>query len=113
MYSKFQQHLKSQIQEIKDAGTYKNERVLVSPQYAKIKVNTGKEVLNFCANNYLGLANSPELVNAAIKTLEERAYGMASVRFICGTSDLHKQLEEKIAKFFGMEDAILYVACFD
>lgn len=113
MYSKFQQHLKSQIQEIKDAGTYKNERVLVSPQYAKIKVNTGKEVLNFCANNYLGLANSPELVKAAIKTLEERAYGMASVRFICGTSDLHKQLEEKIAKFFGMEDAILYVACFD
>ncbi len=113
MYKQYQEHLAKQIQDIKDAGTYKNERILVSPQYSKIKVNTGKEVLNFCANNYLGLANNPQLVNSAIKALQERAYGMASVRFICGTSDLHKQLEEKIAKFFGTEDTILYAACFD
>ena len=79
----------------------------------EIKVNTGKEVLNFCANNYLGLANNPQLVDAAIQALKERAYGMASVRFICGTSDLHKLLEAKIAKFFGTEDTILYAACFD
>ncbi len=113
MYKEFQQHLTKQIQDIKTAGTYKNERILVSPQYSKIKVNTGKEVLNFCANNYLGLANNSQLVDAAIKTLKERAYGMASVRFICGTSDLHKKLEEKIAHFFGTEDAILYASCFD
>lgn len=113
MYKQFQQHLVTQIQDIKSSGTYKNERIIVSPQYSKIKVNSGKEVLNFCANNYLGLANNPQLVNAAIKALQERAYGMASVRFICGTSDLHKQLEEKIAKFFGTEDTILYAACFD
>lgn len=113
MYKQFQQHLLTQIQDIKSSGTYKNERIIVSPQYSKIKVNTGKEVLNFCANNYLGLANNPQLVNAAIKALQERAYGMASVRFICGTSDLHKKLEEKVAKFFGTEDTILYAACFD
>lgn len=113
MYNQFQQHLQGQIQEIKDAGTYKNERIIVSPQYSEIKVNTGQKVLNFCANNYLGLANNPKLVDAAIKTLKERAYGMASVRFICGTTDLHKTLEEKISKFFGTEDAILYAACFD
>ncbi|MBO4738546.1 MAG: glycine C-acetyltransferase [Bacteroidales bacterium] len=113
MYDKFQKHLTSQINDIKAAGTYKNERVLVSPQYSQIKVNTGKEVLNFCANNYLGLANNKQLVDAAIKCLQERAYGMASVRFICGTSDLHKELEAKIAKFFGTEDTILYAACFD
>ncbi|MGI6291308.1 MAG: glycine C-acetyltransferase [Bacteroidales bacterium] len=113
MYKEFQKHLKNQIEDIKAAGTYKSERILVSPQYSKIKVNTGKEVLNFCANNYLGLANSSQLVDAAIKTLKERAYGMASVRFICGTSDLHKKLEEKIANFFGTEDAILYASCFD
>ncbi len=113
MYDKFQKHLTSQINDIKAAGTYKNERILVSPQYSQIKVNTGKEVLNFCANNYLGLANNKQLVDAAIKCLQERAYGMASVRFICGTSDLHKELEAKIAKFFGTEDTILYAACFD
>ena len=113
MYKEFQKHLKNKIEDIKAAGTYKSERILVSPQYSKIKVNTGKEVLNFCANNYLGLANSSQLVDAAIKTLKERAYGMASVRFICGTSDLHKKLEEKIANFFGTEDAILYASCFD
>jgi len=113
MYDKFQKHLNLQIDEIKASGTYKNERILVSPQYSKIKVNTGKEVLNFCANNYLGLANNPKLVDAAVKCLQERAYGMASVRFICGTSDLHKELEAKIAKFFHTEDTILYAACFD
>ncbi len=113
MYDKFQKHLTNQINDIKASGTYKNERILVSPQYSKIKVQTGQDVLNFCANNYLGLANNKQLVDAAIKCLQERAYGMASVRFICGTSDLHKELEAKIAKFFGTEDTILYAACFD
>jgi len=113
MYDKFQKHIAQQIDEIKAAGTYKNERVLVSSQFSKIKINTGKEVLNFCANNYLGLANNKELENAAINCLQNRGYGMASVRFICGTSDLHKALEAKIAKFFGTEDTILYAACFD
>jgi len=113
MYDKFQKHIAQQIDEIKAAGTYKNERVLVSSQFSKIKINTGKEVLNFCANNYLGLANNKELENAAINCLQNRGYGMASVRFICGTSDLHKELEAKIAKFFGTEDTILYAACFD
>ncbi|MDR1793717.1 MAG: glycine C-acetyltransferase [Bacteroidales bacterium] len=113
MYNKFQKHLKEEIESIRQSGTYKEERILVSPQYSQIKVNTGKEVLNFCANNYLGLANNPQLVEAAINCLKERAYGMASVRFICGTSDLHKELEAKIANFFGTEDTILYAACFD
>ena len=113
MYEKFQKHLAQQIDEVKAAGTYKNERVLVSSQFSKIKINTGKEVLNFCANNYLGLANNKELENAAINCLQNRGYGMASVRFICGTSDLHKELEKKIANFFGTEDSILYAACFD
>ena len=113
MYNIFQKHLTEQIDEIKAAGTYKNERILISSQFSKIKINTGKEVLNFCANNYLGLANNNELANAAIHCLQNRGYGMASVRFICGTSDLHKKLEEKIANFFGTEDTILYAACFD
>jgi glycine C-acetyltransferase len=113
MYDKFQKHLTREIDGIKSAGTYKHERILVSAQYSKIKVNTGKEVLNFCANNYLGLANNKELTDAAIACLQDRAYGMASVRFICGTSDLHKTLEAKIAGFFGTEDTILYAACFD
>ncbi|MDR2408743.1 MAG: aminotransferase class I/II-fold pyridoxal phosphate-dependent enzyme, partial [Bacteroidales bacterium] len=113
MYDKFQKYLVQQIEEIKISGTYKNERILISPQFSEIKINTGKEVLNFCANNYLGLANNKELVKAATNCLEERAYGMASVRFICGTSDLHKELETKIAHFFGTEDSILYAACFD
>ena len=113
MYDKFQKHLAQQIEDIKTSGTYKNERILVSSQFSKIKINTGKEVLNFCANNYLGLANNKELEKAAISCIEQRGYGMASVRFICGTSDLHKELEKKISKFFGMEDTILYAACFD
>ena len=113
MYDKFKKHLLDEIKSIKEAGTYKNERILVSSQSSEIEVNTGQDVLNFCANNYLGLANNKELVNAAIKCLEQRGYGMASVRFICGTSDLHKELEAKIAKFFATEDTILYAACFD
>lgn len=113
MYTKFQQHLNTELEAIKASGTFKNERIIVSPQYSKITLDNGSEVLNFCANNYLGLSNSAELVEASIKTLKERAYGMSSVRFICGTTDLHIALEKKIAEFFGTEDTILYAACFD
>ncbi|MCX6231601.1 MAG: glycine C-acetyltransferase [Bacteroidetes bacterium] len=113
MYDKVKEHLVKEISEIRNAGLYKNERVIVSPQGANIKVNTGQEVLNFCANNYLGLSNNPELIQAAKDALDSRGYGMSSVRFICGTQDLHKELEQKIAEFFGMEDTILYAACFD
>ena len=113
MYGKFQQFLQEELKGIRDAGLYKDERVIITPQSADIKVNVGQEVLNFCANNYLGLANSPRLIAAAKKAMDERGYGMSSVRFICGTQDLHKELERKIAEFFGTEDAILYAACFD
>ena len=113
MYTSFKEHLTKELADIKEAGLFKNERIIVSPQGAEIKINTGKEVLNFCANNYLGLSNSPELVKAAKKALDTHGYGMSSVRFICGTSDLHKELEMKIAEFFGTEDTILYAACFD
>ena len=113
MYKDFQNYLNAELKAIEDAGLYKNERIIVSPQKADIKVSTGKEVLNFCANNYLGLSNSPVLINAAKKALDERGFGMSSVRFICGTQDLHKELEKKIADFFGTEDTILYAACFD
>lgn len=113
MYNDFQQHLAAELKSIEEAGLYKNERIITSAQQAAIKVSTGKEVLNFCANNYLGLANSPELVKAAKEALDTHGYGMSSVRFICGTGDLHKELEAKISEFFGTEDAILYAACFD
>lgn len=113
MYQKFQSHLKSQLTEIEQAGLYKNERIIASPQGALIRVSDGKEVLNFCANNYLGLSNDGKLIAAAKKALDERGFGMSSVRFICGTQDLHKELEAAIAKFFGTEDTILYAACFD
>lgn len=113
MYGKFQQFLQEELKGIRDAGLYKEERIIVTPQKADIKVKTGQEVLNFCANNYLGLSNNPKLIAAAKKALDERGYGMSSVRFICGTQDLHKELERKIAEFFGTEDAILYAACFD
>ena len=113
MYTSFKEHLTKELADIKEAGLFKNERIIVSPQGAEIKINTGKEVLNFCANNYLGLSNSPELVKAARHALDTHGYGMSSVRFICGTSDLHKELEIKIAEFFGTEDTILYAACFD
>lgn len=113
MYSKFQEYLQNELANIETAGLYKKERVIVSPQGAEITLANGTKALNFCANNYLGLANNPELIAAAKEALETHGYGMASVRFICGTGDLHKQLEEKIAEFFGTEDTILYAACFD
>lgn len=114
MYGKFQKHLQKELSDIKEAGLYKNERVIVSPQSAEIKVeNTPEEVLNFCANNYLGLADNPRLIEAAKKTLDSRGYGMSSVRFICGTQDLHKELERAISDYFKTEDTILYAACFD
>jgi glycine C-acetyltransferase len=113
MYSRFQQFLKTELDSIREAGTYKDERVIVSPQYSEIHLDSGKEVLNFCANNYLGLSNHPALTEVAANALEERGYGMSSVRFICGTTDYHKELENKISKFFGTEDTILYAACFD
>ncbi len=113
MYSRFQQFLKTELDSIREAGTYKDERVIVSPQYSEIHLDSGKEVLNFCANNYLGLSNHPALTEAAANALDERGYGMSSVRFICGTTDYHKELENKISKFFGTEDTILYAACLD
>jgi glycine C-acetyltransferase len=113
MYKNYKDHLDKTLTEIRDAGLYKNERIIVSPQGAEIKLSSGQVVLNFCANNYLGLSNNKELINAAKKALDDHGYGMSSVRFICGTTDLHKELEKKIADFFGTEDTILYAACFD
>ncbi|MBK6966288.1 MAG: glycine C-acetyltransferase [Bacteroidales bacterium] len=113
MYDRLQAHLQKELADIREAGLYKNERVIVTPQGAEIKVNSGAEVLNFCANNYLGLSNNPKLIAAAKEALDTHGYGLSSVRFICGTQDLHKQLEAKIAEFFGTEDTILYAACFD
>jgi glycine C-acetyltransferase len=113
MYTNFKDHLVSLLGEIKDAGLYKNERIIVSPQGAEIELNTGQKVLNFCANNYLGLSNNASLIESAKSALDNHGYGMSSVRFICGTTDLHKDLENKIAEFFGTEDTILYAACFD
>lgn len=113
MYGKFKDHLIKEINNIKDAGLYKDERIIVSPQGAIIKLDTGQEVLNFCANNYLGLSNHPKLIEAAKEGLDTHGYGMSSVRFICGTTDLHKKLEKAIADFFDTEDSILYAACFD
>ena len=113
MYGKIKDHLVKEIQDIRDAGLYKEERIIVSPQQADIKLNTGQNVLNFCANNYLGLSNHPELIKAAQDGLKSHGYGMSSVRFICGTTDIHKILEKKIADFFGTEDTILYAAAFD
>ncbi len=113
MYSDYRNFLVKTIDEIRDAGLYKSERVIVSPQGAEITLNTGQRVLNFCANNYLGLSASSKLVAAARQALDTHGYGMSSVRFICGTGDLHKELEQKLAGFFGTEDTILYAACFD
>ncbi len=113
MYGKIREYLQNELSDIKNAGLYKGERIIVSSQDAVIKLDSGKEVLNFCANNYLGLSNHPELIAAAKSTLDTHGYGMSSVRFICGTTDLHKALEQKIAEFFGTEDTILYAACFD
>jgi glycine C-acetyltransferase len=113
MYSDYQKHINGLISEIREAGLYKNERIITSPQGAEITLNTGQKVLNFCANNYLGLSGNRELVKAAKQALDSHGYGMSSVRFICGTTDLHKKLEQKIAEFFHTEDTILYAACFD
>ncbi len=112
MYNKFQDYLKKELAQIEADGLYKNERIIESAQGAEIVVK-GKKCLNFCANNYLGLADNPQLIEAAKKGMDARGFGMASVRFICGCQDLHKQLEAKIAEFFGTEDTILYAACFD
>lgn len=113
MFGNFQQHAQQQLAEIRAAGTYKNERVIVTPQGTAIRVSDGKPVLNFCANNYLGLAQHPAVAAAAKEAIDRWGYGMASVRFICGTQGVHKQLEQKISEFLGTEDTILYGSCFD
>lgn len=112
MFSQFQPKLQKELETIKEQGLFKTERIIETPQAAKIKAN-GKEVLNFCANNYLGLSSHPEVIKAAHEALDDWGYGMSSVRFICGTQTIHKTLEEKISKFLGTEDTILYAACFD
>ena len=113
MYSSLKTKLQSEIQEIKDAGLYKEERIITTPQGAVIKLDSGQEVINFCANNYLGLSAHPEVIRAAQKAIDTHGYGMSSVRFICGTQDIHKLLERKISDFLGTEDTILYAAAFD
>jgi glycine C-acetyltransferase len=113
MYGKIKDTLEREIEEIKEAGLYKSERIITSPQDVLIKISTGEEVLNFCSNNYLGLSNHPEVIQAAKDTLDSHGFGMGSVRFICGTQDIHKQLEQKIADFYTTEGTILYAACFD
>ena len=113
MYGKMKQHLRAELDSLGEAGLYKRERVIVSPQRAAIGVAGGKEVINFCANNYLGLSDHPRLIEADKRAMDSRGYGMSSVRFICGTQDIHKQLEGAIADYFGTEDTILYAACFD
>ncbi|CAM2899384.1 glycine C-acetyltransferase [Vibrio rarus] len=113
MSSAFYKQIQQQIEEVKTEGLYKSERVITSQQQASVSISTGKDVLNFCANNYLGLANHPELIKAAQTGMDEYGFGMASVRFICGTQDIHKQLEAKLSAFLGTEDTILYTSCFD
>jgi glycine C-acetyltransferase len=113
VFASVQQEIKDQLSEIRSAGLFKDERVIVSPQGSSIRVADGKEVLNLCANNYLGLADDPRIVTAAKEALDRWGYGLASVRFICGTQDVHKQLERRISAFLGTEDTILYSSCFD
>lgn len=113
MYGKIKEHLQSELQTIEDNGIFKKERIITSPQGAEITISTGEKVLNFCANNYLGLSSHPEVVQAAKDALDTHGFGMSSVRFICGTQDIHKTLEQKIANFYGTEDTILYAAAFD
>ena len=113
MYGKLQSQLQEELSNIKDEGLYKSERIIMNPQGSLIRVSTGEEVLNFCANNYLGLSSHPEVIQAAKDTLDTHGYGMSSVRFICGTQDIHKILEEKLSAFLGTEDTILYAAAFD
>lgn len=114
MYGKkIKEHLQNELEEIKDSGLFKVERIITTPQDAVIKISTGQEVINMCSNNYLGLSSHPEVVQAAKDTLDSHGFGMSSVRFICGTQDIHKALEARIAEFYGTEDTILYAACFD
>ena len=113
MYGKIQQHLQNELNTIQENGLFKKERIITSPQGAEITISTGETVLNFCANNYLGLSSHPEVVQAAKDALDSHGFGMSSVRFICGTQDIHKELEQKIANFYGTEDTILYAAAFD
>ncbi|CAN5253579.1 glycine C-acetyltransferase [soil metagenome] len=113
MYGEIKEYLKKELEQIKEDGLYKKERIITSPQGAVIKISTGQEVINFCANNYLGLSSHPEVVKAAKDTLDSHGFGMSSVRFICGTQDIHKELESKIADFYQTEDTILYAAAFD
>jgi glycine C-acetyltransferase len=113
MYGKIKEHLTKELQEIKEEGLYKKERIITSPQDAVIKISTGEEVINFCANNYLGLSSNKEVIQAAKDAMDTHGFGMSSVRFICGTQDIHKELEQKIADFYKAEDTILYAACFD
>ena len=113
MYGNIKQHLQNELQEIKESGLFKEERIITSAQGAEITLNTGETVLNFCANNYLGLSSHPEVIQAAKDTMDTHGFGMSSVRFICGTQDIHKELEENIASFYGTEDTILYAAAFD
>lgn len=113
MYGKIKEHLTAELKAIEEAGLYKKERIITGPQSAEIRLNSGKTVLNFCANNYLGLSSHTKVVEAAKKAIDSHGYGMSSVRFICGTQDIHKELEEKIATFMGTEDTILYAAAFD
>lgn len=113
MYGEIKTHLQQEIESIREAGLFKEERIITSPQGAEITLNTGQKVLNFCANNYLGLSSHPDVVQAAKDTLDSHGFGMSSVRFICGTQDIHKELEQKIADFYGTEDTILYAAAFD
>jgi len=113
MYGNIKNHLQQEIEAIKEAGLFKEERIITSPQGAEITLNTGQKVLNFCANNYLGLSSHPDVIQAAKDTMDTHGFGMSSVRFICGTQDIHKELEQKIANFYGTEDTILYAAAFD
>ncbi len=113
MYGAYKEHLKKQLEDIKSSGLYKNERIIVTPQGGEIKVSDGSEVVNFCANNYLGLSSHPEMIQASKDVLDSHGFGMSSVRFICGTQDIHKALEVKLSSFLGMEDTILYAAAFD
>ena len=113
MYGAIKEYLNQEIENIKDAGLFKEERIITSAQGPEITLNTGEKVLNFCANNYLGLSSHPEVVKAAQDTMDTHGFGMSSVRFICGTQDIHKELEQKIADFYGTEDTILYAAAFD
>jgi len=113
MYKTLQPVLKQELEQIEKDGLFKRERIIVTPQGADIKISTGQAVINFCANNYLGLSSHPAVIEAAKKAIDKYGYGMSSVRFICGTQDVHKELEEKLSKFLGTEDTILYAAAFD